>query len=102
MADEHQSHADEPAVVRERREKLARLREAGIEPYPHEFGGRVEIASVRAEQDGLADGEETEASYRVAGRLSARRDMGKTAFLDLVDRSGRWTGTRRWTAGSPG
>ena len=26
---------------------------------------------------------------RVAGRVMARRDMGKLVFLDLVDRSGR-------------
>ncbi len=37
----------------------------------------------------FADGEETEATYRVAGRLAARRGQGKAAFLDLVDRSGR-------------
>ena len=39
--------------------------------------------------DGLADGEETGDSYRVAGRLVARRGHGKSAFLDLLDRSGR-------------
>jgi lysyl-tRNA synthetase class 2 len=44
---------------------------------------------VRAEHDGLEAGEETESSYRVAGRLASRRDFGKAAFLDLVDRSGR-------------
>ena len=34
-------------------------------------------------------GEETESSYRVAGRIAANRDMGKVAFLDLVDRTGK-------------
>jgi lysyl-tRNA synthetase class 2 len=37
----------------------------------------------------LADGEETDASYRVAGRIAARRGQGKAAFLDLVDGSGK-------------
>jgi lysyl-tRNA synthetase class 2 len=30
-----------------------------------------------------------DSQHRVAGRVMARRDMGKLAFLDLVDRSGR-------------
>ena len=42
-----------------------------------------------AEHAGLAAGEETTAAHRVAGRLAARREAGKAAFLDLVDRSGR-------------
>ena len=47
------------------------------------------IADVRVVNDGLEDGDETEARFRVAGRLAARRGQGKAAFLDLVDRSGR-------------
>ena len=39
--------------------------------------------------DGLEAGEETDAAYRVAGRLTARRGHGGAAFLDLVDRSGK-------------
>ncbi len=81
--------ADEPHVIAERREKLARLRADGVEPFPHEFDGRVEVARVHEAHDGLADGEETEELYRVAGRLTARRGHGKAAFIDLVDRSGR-------------
>jgi lysyl-tRNA synthetase class 2 len=49
----------------------------------------VPIARVRAEHADLEAGEETDSSYRVAGRLASRRDFGKAAFLDLVDRSGR-------------
>ena len=37
----------------------------------------------------LEAGAETDATYRVAGRIAARRGHGKAAFLDLVDRSGR-------------
>jgi lysyl-tRNA synthetase class 2 len=79
----------EPQVLAERREKLERLRAEGVEPFPHEFDGRVEIATVHTAHDGLAEGEETEDSYRVAGRISARRGHGKAAFIDLVDASGK-------------
>jgi len=76
-------------LVQERRAKAERLREQGIEPYPHSFPGVTPVATIHAQHDGLEAGEETPDSYRVAGRLTARRGHGKAAFLDLVDRSGR-------------
>jgi lysyl-tRNA synthetase class 2 len=79
----------EPNVLAERREKLERLRGEGVEPFPHEFEGRVEIATVHDTHDALADGDETEDAYRVAGRIAARRGHGKAAFIDLVDASGK-------------
>jgi len=72
-----------------RRAKLERLRAEGVDPFPHEFDGVEPLAAVLAEHEGLAAGEETELAHRVAGRLAARRDAGRAAFLDLVDRSGR-------------
>jgi lysyl-tRNA synthetase, class II len=75
--------------VDDRRAKLERLREQGIDPFPHEFDGVTPIAAVHAAHDELEAGEETEAAYRVAGRMTARRGHGGVAFLDLVDRSGK-------------
>ncbi len=76
-------------LISARREKLERLRAEGHEPFPHAFPGVVALADIRAAHADLADGEETEHRYRVAGRLAARRGQGRAAFLDLVDRSGR-------------
>ena len=56
---------------------------------PKRFPDRVEIASVRAEAEPLEPGAEASETRRIAGRVMARRDMGKLVFLDLVDRSGR-------------
>jgi len=58
---------------------------------PKRFPGRVEIASVRVEAEKLEPGEmdQGEDAVKVAGRVMARRDMGKLVFLDLADRSGR-------------
>jgi lysyl-tRNA synthetase, class II len=75
--------------VDDRRAKLERLREQGIDPFPHEFEGVTPIQEVHAAHDGLEAGEETDAAYRLAGRLTARRGHGGAAFLDLVDRSGK-------------
>jgi lysyl-tRNA synthetase, class II len=87
MADPSEAN-DESGAIADRRAKLERLRDAGVEPFPHSFEGRTEIATVRAAHEGLGDGEETDARYRLAGRLVARRGHGKSAFLDLRDRGG--------------
>jgi lysyl-tRNA synthetase class 2 len=76
-------------VFAARRAKLEALRAAGLEPFPHSFDSVEPVAAVRAQHAGLAAGEETSASHRVAGRLAARRGQGKMAFLDLVERTGR-------------
>jgi lysyl-tRNA synthetase class 2 len=56
---------------------------------PKRFADRVDVASVRADAEALEAGAESEQVRRLAGRVMARRDMGKLVFLDLVDRSGR-------------
>ncbi len=76
-------------LLAERRAKLERLREEGIEPYPHAFPDRIEIAAVRESHEGIEPGEETSDRYRVAGRLTAKRGHGKSAFLDLKDGTGQ-------------
>ena len=53
------------------------------------FPDRVAIADVRSATDDLEAGGELDETQRLAGRVMARREMGKLAFLDLVDRSGR-------------
>jgi lysyl-tRNA synthetase class 2 len=84
------SEGDQPSeLLAARRAKLERLREQGIDPFPPAFAGVETIASVLRAHAELAPGEETSVAHRVAGRLAARRDSGRAAFLDLVDRSGR-------------
>jgi lysyl-tRNA synthetase class 2 len=81
---------EEPSeLLAARRAKLERLRADGVDPFPHAFEGVVPVADVQAAHADLPAGEETEARYRVAGRLHARRGQGRMAFLDLDDRSGR-------------
>src|SRR5215467_7089546 len=56
---------------------------------PKRFPDRDEVAAVRAEAERLEPGNEASEKRRLAGRVMARREMGKLVFLDLVDRSGR-------------
>ncbi len=76
-------------VFRDRRRKLQELRDAGVDPFPHEFDGVEPIVGIREQFASLQAGEETQSRHRAAGRISARRGQGRMAFLDLVDRSGR-------------
>jgi len=72
--------------VDDRRAKLERLREQGVDPFPHQFEGVVRTSEI---VDDLEPGQETDRAYRVAGRMVARRDQGGAAFIDLVDREGK-------------
>ncbi len=72
-----------------RRAKLDRLRADGIDPFPHAYPGVTALAEVHGAHGDLEAGTDTDHTYRVAGRLHARRGQGKMAFLDLDDRSGR-------------
>jgi lysyl-tRNA synthetase class 2 len=58
-------------------------------PAPKRFPDRDEITAVRAATEGVEEGGELDEARRLAGRVMARREMGKLVFLDLVDRTGR-------------
>jgi len=76
-------------LIAERRAKAERLRRSDADAFPYTFRDTEPIASILQHYEHLTDGEETEDSHRVAGRLAARRGGGGAAFLDLVDRSGK-------------
>jgi lysyl-tRNA synthetase class 2 len=56
---------------------------------PKRFPDRVDVADVREATERIEAGGELDEPMRIAGRVMARREMGKLVFLDLVDRSGR-------------
>jgi lysyl-tRNA synthetase, class II len=60
-----------------------------VSSFPKRFPDRDAVADVKAEAETLEPGVEGDEARRLAGRVMARRDMGKLVFLDLVDRSGR-------------
>lgn len=74
---------DTAELLRVRREKLNQMRARGIEP----FGGKFEISHGLA---ALRDGFSEETKVQIAGRVSARRDMGKSIFFDISDIEGRF------------
>jgi lysyl-tRNA synthetase, class II len=71
------------AVERGRREKLARLRAAGVDAYPVGFRRSHTLAQVAQGWQELAAGEETGDVVRAAGRIVLKRDFGRLAFWTL-------------------
>jgi lysyl-tRNA synthetase class 2 len=81
--------ADENKLIAERRQKLADLRAAG-NAYPNDFR-RDALAGDLAVSFGDKNAEWFDAHpmrVRVAGRMLAKRDMGKSSFVRLADGSG--------------
>ena len=74
----------------QRREKLERIRAHGINPYPNTYH-RTHTAqeAVNALKQSEDSGQTTHPVVNVAGRIMARRGMGKIAFFDLRDGSGK-------------
>ena len=71
----------------QRLEKLARIKEAGIEPYP--LRAERSHTSVEAIEAFAAAVEDAEITVTVCGRLVGIRDMGKTVFAHIEDGYGR-------------
>lgn len=76
---------------RQRRAKLAHLRQRGIDPYPPRYRRTHTVAeALSAFQAWEEAGAATSApDVRVAGRITAMRDMGGATFIDLRDGSGK-------------
>ena len=72
---------------RARRERLAALRSAGIDPFPARVGPREPIAALRARFEEASAEALAEQPPRAAvcGRVMASRSFGKLLFLDLLE-----------------
>lgn len=75
-------------VIRQGRiDKAQNLREQGYNPYPYKFEKTASAKELQDKYKNLADGEETEDRYKVAGRVMAIRNSGM--FIDLMDDTGK-------------
>lgn len=72
-------------LLRVRREKLTRLREEGKDPFKIERYDRTAFSTDIHNRFEELDGKEV----RVAGRIMAKRTMGKAVFIDIQDSEGR-------------
>lgn len=78
-------------ILLQRRAKVDEFREQGINPFANDFSVSHTAAQVKeahAEHDAAAL-ENCDQDYALAGRIMARRDFGKAAFIQIQDRTGR-------------
>ena len=76
-------------ILRQRREKLDRLRELGVNPYPYRFEKTANIPDLLADFDSKVETEEhVGPSFSIAGRIHTMRIMGKAAFAHVRDECG--------------
>ena len=92
MGNEQNSQQNSTSELVVRREKLAGLIEAGKNPfeitkYEVTYSSVKAIAEFTEKEPTLAEGEEI--TVRIAGRMVARRVMGKASFAHLLDGEGK-------------
>jgi len=77
-------------IIQERLEKLSRIRELGINPYPNSYHRTATsaeaVALLKKEEEKNEAGKDI---VTVAGRMMSQRNMGKIIFMDLRDDSGK-------------
>ncbi|MGC5328594.1 lysine--tRNA ligase [Brevibacillus sp. SYSU BS000544] len=78
-------------LLQVRHDKMNQFREWGIDPFGQKFVQSHHTIDVISAYNGLSK-EELEANHHevsLAGRLMAKREMGKASFAQLLDRSGQ-------------
>jgi lysyl-tRNA synthetase class 2 len=76
-------------ITQERLGKLDGMRARGISPYPNRCRRSHTIADAIDLSDEQKGQDETGPILSLAGRIVAQRDMGKAAFADIRDSSGK-------------
>src|SRR5215813_841317 len=81
--DENNSPETSLEQVEVRRQKLAKLKEAGYSLYPNDFRPSHATGDILTEFAGLPS------EFQIAGRIMGMRKMGKASFFHIQDRRGR-------------
>lgn len=81
----------ESVLIQNRKEKLDRLRSAGLNPYPAEhelLKNRHNSQEIKDQYGSIQTGQESESPVHFCGRIMTRREMGKASFAHLQDFQG--------------
>jgi lysyl-tRNA synthetase class 2 len=72
-----------------RREKLEKMKELGVDPYPYDFEVTHHSKQILEHPEWVKEDDEDEkVQVSVAGRIMTRRIMGKASFFNLQDSEG--------------
>lgn len=76
-------------LAQERIEKIKKLREMGVDPYPYAYKDYVFSAILLEKCKDLKEGEKAKEKVSVMGRVMTLRGMGKASFAHLQDQDGQ-------------
>ena len=80
----HETHSTLENILKQRKEKIAKIKEMGFEPFPYSYTVTHKSKTILDNYDELE-----EKTVSVAGRLMNIRRMGKASFTHLQDAEGR-------------
>ena len=80
---------EENRLIKERVDKLDKLRKAGIDPFPYSFEKSHHANDLLNKYKKLKAEEKTKDKVSVAGRIMQVRKMGKATFMHIQDATGR-------------
>ncbi|MFH2036877.1 MAG: lysine--tRNA ligase [Candidatus Zixiibacteriota bacterium] len=91
MSEDNTNQNERPQIpldelIRNRRQKLANLREKDINPFPYKYDRTHTVGEAVEQFDALV---KNETVIRLAGRIMLKRKMGKAIFADIHDMTGR-------------
>ncbi|MDR2388067.1 MAG: lysine--tRNA ligase [Deltaproteobacteria bacterium] len=91
QGESNQELSERGSFIQARIQKALDLVAAGIPIHPNTFRPEHSVESVRAQLGELSSEElvEKNESRKLAGRLMAKRDYGKSIFFDLLDSTGK-------------
>ena len=71
-------------VIKHRLEKLNKIKDAGINPFPYSYTSTHKIVNILAEQENLLD-----SHVSISGRIVSFRKMGKASFIHIQEESSK-------------
>jgi lysyl-tRNA synthetase class 2 len=80
---------EENRLIKERFDKLNRLKEIGVNPFTYAFSKSHLAKDVLDKYSHLKPEEKTEDTVRIAGRIMQLRKMGKASFGHIQDTTGK-------------
>lgn len=93
MDEQFKEHSTLQELRENRIRKMNHFRERGDNPYKYTFSRSATVSEIREQFEKVEQEQPEQAqegiSATLAGRITARREQGKSTFMDLRDESGR-------------
>jgi lysyl-tRNA synthetase, class II len=78
----------EDPLVRDRARKFEEIKKTA-NPYPSRFDKKDLLGKLREKYDNIKVDTKTKKSVKTAGRIISMRGMGRLAFFDVIDATGK-------------